>query len=152
MSHRLHLLCFYVFLTSLILICNVRDQLIKPFIYCNNRDQETAKPFILFPSRRIQSDAYNHNRSTNLWKMRGFLTNSYSPKKFRSRHKKLCFGPTTMPDCVVVFDAERKSSVILEAAKLQVPVVAIVDPNVPLKFFDKITYPVLARDSVKFVM
>ncbi|CAF2150494.1 unnamed protein product [Brassica napus] len=57
-----------------------------------------------------------------------------------------------MPDCVVVFDAERKSSVILEAAKLQVPVVAIVDPNVPLKFFDKITYPVLARDSVKFVI
>ncbi|CAN7091812.1 unnamed protein product [Brassica rapa subsp. narinosa] len=57
-----------------------------------------------------------------------------------------------MPDCVVVFDAERKSSVILEAAKLQIPVVAIVDPNVPLKFFEKITYPVPARDSVKFVI
>ncbi|KAH0886121.1 hypothetical protein HID58_062217, partial [Brassica napus] len=92
-------------------------------------------------------DAYNHNRSTNLWKIGGFLTNSYSPKKFRSRHKKLCFGPTTMPDCVVVFDAERKSSVILEAAKLQIPVVAIVDPNVPLEFFEKIMYPVPARDS-----
>ncbi|CAF1845263.1 unnamed protein product [Brassica napus] len=52
-----------------------------------------------------------------------------------------------MPDCVVVFDAERKSSVILEAAKLQIPVVAIVDPNVPLEFFEKITYPVPARDS-----
>ncbi|CAN7042979.1 unnamed protein product [Brassica rapa subsp. trilocularis] len=57
-----------------------------------------------------------------------------------------------MPDCVVVFDAERKSSVILEAVKLQIPVVAIVDPKVPLKFFEKITYPVPARDSVKFVM
>ncbi|CAF1861731.1 unnamed protein product [Brassica oleracea var. botrytis] len=53
-----------------------------------------------------------------------------------------------MPDCVVVFDAERKSSVILEAAKLQIPVVAIVDPNVPLEFFEKIMYPVPARDSV----
>ncbi|CDY36180.1 BnaC04g37140D [Brassica napus] len=52
-----------------------------------------------------------------------------------------------MPDCVVVFDAERKSSVILEAAKLQIPVVAIVDPNVPLEFFEKIMYPVPARDS-----
>ncbi|KAG2287381.1 hypothetical protein Bca52824_046985 [Brassica carinata] len=52
-----------------------------------------------------------------------------------------------MPDCVVLFDAERKSSVILEAAKLQIPVVAIVDPNVPLEFFEKITYPVPARDS-----
>ncbi|EOA31411.1 hypothetical protein CARUB_v10014591mg [Capsella rubella] len=102
-------------------------------------------------SRRIQGDSYNHNRAMNLWKMGGFLTNSYSPKKFRSRHKKLCFGPTTMPDCVVVFDTERKSSVILEASKLQIPVVAIVDPNVPLEFFEKITYPVPARDSVKFV-
>lgn len=56
-----------------------------------------------------------------------------------------------MPDCVVVFDTERKSSVIVEASKLQIPVVAIVDPTVPLEFFEKITYPVPARDSVKFV-
>ncbi|CAN8269843.1 unnamed protein product [Cochlearia groenlandica] len=56
-----------------------------------------------------------------------------------------------MPDCVVVFDTERKSSVIIEASKLQIPVVAIVDPNVPLDLFDKITYPVPARHSVKFV-
>ncbi|KAL0773274.1 hypothetical protein Bca101_038425 [Brassica carinata] len=57
-----------------------------------------------------------------------------------------------MPDCVVLFDAERKSSVILEAAKLQIPVVAIVDPNVPLEFFEKITYPVPARDSGEMKM
>lgn len=102
-------------------------------------------------SRRILGDAYNHNRATNLWRMGGFLTNSFSPKKFRSRNKKLCFGPTTLPDCVVVFDTERKSSVILEAAKLQIPIVAIVDPNMPWEFYKRVTYPVPARDSVRFV-
>lgn len=93
---------------------------------------------------------YNPNMNA-LWRMGGFLTNSSSPKKFRSRNKKIRFGPTKLPDCVVVFDTERKSSVIVEAAKLQVPIVALVDSSMPLDVYSKITYPVPGNDSVQFV-
>ncbi|XP_062108997.1 small ribosomal subunit protein uS2m [Humulus lupulus] len=87
----------------------------------------------------------------SLWRTGGFLTNSYSPKKFRSRNKKLCFGPTQAPDCLVVFDSERKSSVILEAHRLRIPIVSLVDSAMPLDYYSKITYPVPANDSVQFV-
>lgn len=83
--------------------------------------------------------------------MRGFLTNSFSPKKFRSRNKKLVFGPTRMPDCVVVFDTERKSSVLLEAERLGIPIVGLVDSSMPWEYYKKITYPIPANDSVQFV-
>lgn len=86
-----------------------------------------------------------------LWRTGGFLTNRYSPKKFRSRNKKLCFGPTQPPDCIVVFDTERKSSVILEADRQQIPVVALVDSSMPLEYYKRITYPIPANDSVQFV-
>ncbi|XP_020229170.1 UTP--glucose-1-phosphate uridylyltransferase 2 isoform X2 [Cajanus cajan] len=86
-----------------------------------------------------------------LWRTGGFLTNSYSPKKFRSRHKKLVFGPTQPPDCIVIVDTQRKSSVINEAFKLQIPVVALVDTAMPLHVYNRIAYPVPANDSVQFV-
>ncbi|CAN6562390.1 unnamed protein product [Malus baccata var. baccata] len=86
-----------------------------------------------------------------LWRTGGFLTNSHSPKKFRSRHKKICFGPTQPPDCLVVFDTDRKSSVILEADRLQIPIVSLVDSAMPLEYYKKITYPIPANDSVQFV-
>ncbi|KAJ6360299.1 hypothetical protein OIU76_016428 [Salix suchowensis] len=90
-------------------------------------------------------------RDNIMWRMGGFLTNSYSPKKFRSRNKKVCFGPIQPPDCVVVLDTERKSSVILESDRLQVPIVALVDSNMPWEIYKKIAYPVPANDSVQFV-
>ncbi|KAJ8763171.1 hypothetical protein K2173_025556 [Erythroxylum novogranatense] len=90
-------------------------------------------------------------RDNTMWKMGGFLTNSFSPKKFRSRNKKVCFGPIHPPDCVVVLDTERKSSVILEADRLQVPIVALVDSSMPLEYYKRIAYPVPANDSVEFV-
>ncbi|XP_043815141.1 UTP--glucose-1-phosphate uridylyltransferase isoform X2 [Manihot esculenta] len=90
-------------------------------------------------------------RDNILWRMGGFLTNSFSPKKFRSRNKKVCFGPIQPPDCVVVLDTERKSSVILEADRLQVPIVALVDSSMPWEFYKKIAYPIPANDSVQFV-
>lgn len=90
-------------------------------------------------------------RDNIMWRMGGFLTNSHSPKKFRSRNKKVCFGPIQPPDCVVVLDTERKSSVILEADRLQVPIVALVDSNMPWEIYKKIAYPVPANDSVQFV-
>ncbi|XP_021895454.1 ribosomal protein S2, mitochondrial [Carica papaya] len=86
-----------------------------------------------------------------LWRMGGFLTNSFSPKKFRSRNKKICFGPTSLPDCVVVLDTERKSSVVFEADHMQIPVVALVDSSMPWELYKRITYPVPANDSVQFV-
>ncbi|KAI3435215.1 uncharacterized protein J3R85_006322 [Psidium guajava] len=89
--------------------------------------------------------------SNALWRTGGFLTNSCSPKKFRSRNKKICFGPPQPPDCIVVMDTERKSSVIQEAEKLQIPVVALVDSSMPWDCYKKITYPIPANDSVQFV-
>ncbi|CAM8918078.1 unnamed protein product [Rhodiola kirilowii] len=86
-----------------------------------------------------------------LWRMGGFLTNSNSPKKFKSRHKKLCFAPAQLPDCLVIMDTERKSSVINEAAKLQIPIVALVDSSMPPDLFRKISYPVPGNDSVQFL-
>ncbi|KGN62263.1 UTP--glucose-1-phosphate uridylyltransferase isoform X2 [Cucumis sativus] len=86
-----------------------------------------------------------------LWKMSGILTNSGSPKKFRSRRKKLFFGPTQPPDCLVVIDTERKSSVILEADRLQIPIVGLVNSSMPLEIYKKIAYPIPANDSVQFI-
>lgn len=51
----------------------------------------------------------------------------------------------------MVLDTERKSSVILEADRLQVPIVALVDSNMPWEIYKKIAYPVPANDSVQFV-
>lgn len=85
------------------------------------------------------------------WRLSGFLTNSSSPKKFRSRNKKIIFGPSQPPDCVVILDTERKSSVIQEASRLEIPIVSVVDPSMPLDTFKKIAYPIPAKDSVQFV-
>ncbi|PNX93946.1 ribosomal protein S2 [Trifolium pratense] len=89
--------------------------------------------------------------SSSLWRTGGFLTNSNSPKKFRSRNKKLCFGPTQPPDCIVIVDTESKSSVIDEAFKLQIPIVALVDSAMPLHTFSRIAYPIPVNPSVQFV-
>lgn len=85
------------------------------------------------------------------WRLGGFLTNSSSPKKFRGRNKKFNLGAIQAPDCVVIFDTERKSSVILEADRLQIPIVGLVDSSMPWETYKRITYPVPANDSVQFV-
>ncbi|KAK6921368.1 Ribosomal protein S2 [Dillenia turbinata] len=89
--------------------------------------------------------------SSSQWKLGGFLTNSNSPRKFRGRGKKLNLGTTHLPDCVVIMDTERKSSVILEAHRLQIPIVALVDSSMPWDTYRRITYPIPANDSVQFV-
>ncbi|WOL17418.1 ribosomal protein S2, mitochondrial [Canna indica] len=56
------------------------------------------------------------------WRIGAFLTNSCSsPKKFRSRKKKINLGSNQQPDCVLILYADRKSSVILEADRSQIP-------------------------------
>ncbi|GMH18133.1 hypothetical protein Nepgr_019974 [Nepenthes gracilis] len=89
--------------------------------------------------------------SQQYWRLGGFLTNSSSPKKFRSRNKKICFGPPQPPDCIVIMDTERKSSVINEASRLQIPIVGLVDSSMPWETFKRITYPIPCNDSVQFV-
>lgn len=90
-------------------------------------------------------------KNDNSWRLGGFLTNSSSPKKFRSRNKKLILGSTQPPDCVVIMDTQRKSSVIFEADRLQIPIVGLVDSSMPWDIYKRITYPVPANDSVQFV-
>ncbi|KAM3357780.1 UTP-glucose-1-phosphate uridylyltransferase [Capsicum galapagoense] len=90
-------------------------------------------------------------RNDTSWRLGGFLTNSSSPRKFRGRNKKLNLTAIQPPDCVVIFDTARKSSVIQEAAKLQIPIVGLVDSSMPWDIYKKITYPIPANDSVQFV-
>ncbi|KAK9081393.1 hypothetical protein Sjap_026680 [Stephania japonica] len=48
-------------------------------------------------------------------------------------------------------DADRKSSVILEADRSQIPIVSSVDSNIPLGSYKRITYPIPANDPIQFV-
>ena len=80
-----------------------------------------------------------------------FLTNCSSPKKIRSRNKKINFGSNQQPDCLVIMDADRKSSVILEADRSQIPIASSVDSNIPLGSHKRITYPIPANDPIQFV-
>ncbi|XP_019159365.1 PREDICTED: UTP--glucose-1-phosphate uridylyltransferase [Ipomoea nil] len=90
-------------------------------------------------------------RNDTSWRLGGFLTNSSSPRKFRSRKKKFNLTSVQAPDCVVIFDTDRKSSVIEEASRLQIPIVGLVDSSTPWDTYKKITYPIPANDSVQFV-
>ncbi|PPD86412.1 hypothetical protein GOBAR_DD16650 [Gossypium barbadense] len=129
------------------------------FLSCLSRDPSSSFLFIntnplfqpIIDEMTSRVTSLSPERASSLWKMRGFLTNSCSPKKFRSRHKKLVFAPTKMPDCVVIFDTERKSSVFLEAERLGIPIVALVDSGIPWEYYKKVTYPIPANDSVQFV-
>ncbi|XP_057807582.1 UTP--glucose-1-phosphate uridylyltransferase-like [Salvia miltiorrhiza] len=85
------------------------------------------------------------------WRLAGFLTNSSSPSRFRGRNKRFNICPSQAPDCIVIFDTDRKCSVIKEAHRLQIPVVGLVDSSMPWETYNKITYPVPANDSVEFV-
>ncbi|KAK6162792.1 hypothetical protein DH2020_002633 [Rehmannia glutinosa] len=90
-------------------------------------------------------------KNDTTWRLGGFLTNSSSPRKFRGKNKKFNLSAIQAPDCIVIFDTERKSSVIQEAYRLQIPVVGLVDSSMPWDTYKKITYPVPANDSVEFV-
>ncbi|GAB4838657.1 hypothetical protein Ancab_028201 [Ancistrocladus abbreviatus] len=48
-------------------------------------------------------------------------------------------------------DTERKSSVIDEASRLEIPIVGLVDFSMPWGTYKKIVYPVPCNDSVQFV-
>ena len=55
------------------------------------------------------------------------------------------------PDCVVILNADRKSSVILEADRSQIPIPSLVDSTIPWESYKRITYPIPANDPIQFV-
>jgi ribosomal protein S2 len=86
------------------------------------------------------------------WKIGTFFSNYLAKKKkFRLRTKKINFGLNQQPDCAVILNADRKSSVILEAARSQIPIVFLVDSTIPGESHKRITYPIPANDSIQFV-
>lgn len=86
------------------------------------------------------------------WKIGAFFTNSYAnPKKFRSRNNKIYFGLNRQPDCVVILHPDRKSSVILEADRSQIPIASLVDSTIPWKLDKRINYSIPANDPMRLV-
>lgn len=85
------------------------------------------------------------------WKIGAFFTNSYAnPKKFRSRNNKIYFGLNRQPDCVVILHPDRKSSVILEADRSQIPIVYLVDSTIPSH--KRFTFTIPANDSLRLLV
>jgi hypothetical protein len=71
----------------------------------------------------------------------------------RSRNRKINFfeGSDQQPDRVAIMNADRESSVMLEANRLQIPIVSLVDSNIPLGLYRGITYPIPMNDSIQFI-
>lgn len=56
------------------------------------------------------------------------------------------------PDCIILFNAKKSSTAILEANLLQIPIISIVDSNIPNHLHKLITYPIPGNgDSLQFV-
>ena len=88
--------------------------------------------------RNVNSHCFDDSQ----WKIGAFLTNSFAnKKKFRSRKKKINFGLNQQPDCVVILNADRKSSVILEADRSQIPIPSLVDSTIPWESYKRILIP-----------
>ncbi|KAK8953926.1 hypothetical protein KSP39_PZI002543 [Platanthera zijinensis] len=68
-----------------------------------------------------------------------------------SRKKTINDGSNQQPDCVVILDADRKSSVILEADRSQIPIAYLVDSTISLGSYKRITYPIPTNAPIQFV-
>ncbi|KAJ1704429.1 hypothetical protein LUZ63_004208 [Rhynchospora breviuscula] len=85
------------------------------------------------------------------WKIGVSLTHSSASKKqIRLRKNKMQFGLNQKPDCVLILDGDRKSSIIREADRSRIPIVSIVDSMTPFDSYQKITYPIPANNSTLF--
>lgn len=89
-----------------------------------------------------------------------FLESSLLTQAPRYKKMQKCFEGSvktsnwtaSKPDCVIIFNATQNSTAIYEAHLNQIPIISIVDSNVPSVLYNKITYPVPANyDSVQFV-
>ena len=98
--------------------------------------------------RNVNSHCFDDSQ----WKIGAFLTNSFAnKKKFRSIKKKIHFGLNQQPDCVVILNADRKSSVIPEADRSQIPIASLGDSTIPWESSKRITYTIPANDPIQFV-
>jgi len=98
--------------------------------------------------RNVNSHCFDDSQ----WKIGAFLTNSFgNKKKFHSRKKKILFGLNQQPDCVVILNADRKSSVILEADRSQIPMVSLGDSTIPWFWYKVIPYTIPTRDTIESV-
>ncbi|CAM0948075.1 unnamed protein product [Alopecurus aequalis] len=94
----------------------------------------------------------SHCFDDSQWKIGAFLTNSFAnKKKFRSIKKKIHFGLNQQPDCVVILNADRKSSVILEADRSQIPIPSLGDSMIPWESNKRFTYTIPANDPIQFI-
>eukprot|EP01018_Ginkgo_biloba_P004155 Gb_34377 [translate_table: standard] len=77
----------------------------------------------------------------------------YSTDKERNGKRNSLRGSRSnqQPDRVVIMNVDRESLVILEADRLQIPIVSPVDSNIPLGFYKGITHPIPSNDSIQFV-
>ncbi|XP_078182175.1 ribosomal protein S2 [Carex rostrata] len=83
------------------------------------------------------------------WKIEGTLNHSFARKNpLRSRNN---LGLIQKPDCVLIMDVERKSSIIRKADRSQIPIVSLIDNTIPLTSLKKITYPIPAVGSLQFI-
>nr|YP_009755780.1 ribosomal protein S2 [Gonatozygon brebissonii]QIQ23058.1 ribosomal protein S2 [Gonatozygon brebissonii] len=56
------------------------------------------------------------------------------------------------PDCIIILNAKKNSTAILEASLLQIPIISVVDSNTPSKLHKLISYPIPANtDSIEFI-
>nr|YP_010593411.1 ribosomal protein S2 [Luzula sylvatica]WAI96490.1 ribosomal protein S2 [Luzula sylvatica] len=86
------------------------------------------------------------------WRVGAFFTSSFSsPNQIRSRKSKINMGSKAQPDCLVILDADRKSSIIQEADRKQIPIVSLVDSTTTKAFYQRITYPIPANNSIQFL-
>nr|YP_006073035.1 ribosomal protein S2 [Nitella hyalina]AEH42849.1 ribosomal protein S2 [Nitella hyalina] len=73
------------------------------------------------------------------------------------RYKKMkkCFeGIVTndIPDCLVIMNANQNSMAILEASQLHIPIVCLIDSDIPSKLQQRIHYPIPVNDdSLEFI-
>lgn len=57
-----------------------------------------------------------------------------------------------LPDCVIIFHANQNSTAIHEAHLNQIPIIALVDSQIPDKLYNLITYPIPVNcDSAYFI-
>jgi small subunit ribosomal protein S2 len=88
-----------------------------------------------------------------------FYENSLLLESPRYKKFKKCFegysltdGSVPKPDCVIIFNGTQNSTAIYEAFLTQIPIIAIVDSNIPTDLYNLITYPIPANyDSVEFI-
>ncbi|KAF3331965.1 ribosomal protein S2 [Carex littledalei] len=83
------------------------------------------------------------------WKIEGTLNHSFSRKN--TLRSKNTLGLNKKPDCVLLMDVDRKSSIILRADRSQIPIVSLIDHTIPLTSLKKITYPIPATGSLQFI-